>query len=96
MKICLYPKWNDQIFILTNTKTIGIEITEFTTEEDSVLYKISKQNYGQGKSAAENQTECLKKAWTKKRKKYTFNDHKGTTIISSGTFDVLVKRNICK
>ncbi len=80
-------------FILTNTKTIGIEITEFTTEEDSVLYKISKQNYGHGKSAAEIKQNALKMHGPK-AKKYTFNDHKGTTIISSGTFNVLVKKRI--
>ena len=40
-------------FILYNSKRIGLEVTTLTTERDSVMGKIAKQNYGKGKSVEE-------------------------------------------
>lgn len=41
-------------FILENKhRKIGVEVTELTTPQDQVLYAISKQNFGKGKSIDE-------------------------------------------
>ena len=40
-------------FVLTGDSKIGIEVTEFTTEVDSVLTAIANRNFGQGKTANE-------------------------------------------
>lgn len=70
---------------------IGIEVTELTTEEDSVLKSIAKQNFGIGLTAKEIQENAIKKHG-EKAKKYYYYDLGDTTAIGSGIFDCFNKK----
>lgn len=71
---------------------IGIEVTELTTPEDSVLKSISKQNFGIGLTAKEIQENAIKKHG-KKAKEYSYYDLGNTTAIGSGVFDCFYKKS---
>lgn len=40
-------------FVLGNFGEIGIEVTRLTTESESVMRRISKENFGKGRTAAD-------------------------------------------
>lgn len=40
-------------FVLGNSDEIGIEVTRLTTESESVMRRISKENFGKGRTAAD-------------------------------------------
>ena len=48
-------------FILRTPETIGLEITEFTTKEDSILKNIASENFGSGKTVAEIEAAAFEK-----------------------------------
>lgn len=70
---------------------IGIEVTELTTAEDSILKSISKQNFEIGLTAKEIQENAIKKHG-EKAKKYYYYDLGNTTAIGSGPFDCSNKK----
>jgi len=78
-------------FCLTKTQKIGVEITEFTTERDSVMTAISKQNFGQGKSATEIKQNAFARHGSKAGA-YNYFDFGNVAGVDSGMFDVLVKK----
>lgn len=74
-------------FCLSNgIVNVGIEITQFTTEQESVQMAIARQNFGRGKRAKEIQENARKMHGTKANE-YKYFDIDGTAIIQSGLFD---------
>lgn len=49
-------------FVLGDSGEIGIEVTRLTTESESVMRRISKENFGKGRTAADiraNAKKCM-------------------------------------
>lgn len=80
-------------FVLYGIKKIGVEVTEFTTQEDSVLNAISRQNFGLGKTVKEIKNNAIKRHG-KKANNYTYHNLDSTAGIDSGIFDVGAKKII--
>lgn len=80
-------------FCLSENCSIGIEITELTTETDSVMQTIVKQNFGKRKSAAEVKQNAISRHGAK-AKAYSYYDFGNTVAIDTGTFDVSVKKRV--
>ena len=76
-------------FVLCGPRKIGIEITEFTTEQDSVMSRIAKENFGKGLSALE--IEANAKRHGAKANEYQYYDLNGSAAIASGMYDTSVK-----
>ncbi len=74
-------------FVLSGKKRIGIEVTEFTTETDSVLTSICNQNFGKGLSAEEMKSNAIQKHG-KKAKRYDFHEICGTVVVGAGLQDI--------
>lgn len=67
---------------------IGIEVTEFTTERDSVISRISKQNFGKGFSALELKDVAIKTHGSK-AKDYEYYDLGNSIAIGTGMINVI-------
>lgn len=80
-------------FVLSGQKKIGVEVTEFTTQTDSVLAAICNQNFGKGLSAEAIETNALRKHG-EKAKKYYYHDIKGTVAVGAGLQDVNLNKEI--
>ena len=74
-------------FVLSGHQRIGIEVTEFTTQTDSVMATICNQNFGKGLSAKTIENNAVKKHG-QKAKNYYFHDIKGTVAIGAGLQDI--------
>lgn len=93
------PRWNAfeirketrPDFVLTGKQCIGIEVTECTTESDSVLKAISNQNYGKGKTPEEMHRDALIRHGAK-ADNYSYREIAGKAVIGSGLFDVRKKK----
>lgn len=72
-------------FVLCGSRKIGIEITEFTTERDSVMSRIAKENFGKGLSALDIKANA--KRHGAKANNYQYYDLNGTVAIASGMYD---------
>ena len=69
-------------FILTGEKRIGIEITEFVTKSDAVMYRIAHDNFGKGKSIDEITDAATAKHGSKASKYRIYDiDGNGTAAI---------------
>ena len=77
-------------FILNGNKNekIGIEVTEFTTERDSVISRISKQNFRKGFSALELKDIAFKTHGSK-AKDYEYYDLGNSIAIGTGLINVI-------
>ena len=60
-------------FVLGNSGEIGIEVTRLTTESESVMRRISKENFGKGRTAADIR-ENAKKVHGGKAENYSYFD----------------------
>lgn len=81
-------------FCLSNgIVNIGIEITQFTTEQESVQMAIARQNFGRGKRAKEIQ-ENARKTHGAKANKYKYFDVDGTAVIQSRLFDCSSRKDM--
>lgn len=78
-------------FQLAGVRSIGIEVTKFTTEIDSVLISISRENFGLGKSATEIKQAALKKHG-QKAFQYNYYTLNKTSAVGCGVFDTKKKR----
>lgn len=79
-------------FVLTgNGQKVGIEVVELTTPGDQVLYAISKENYGRGKTVDEIKKSADKKHGAKAGN-YEYWSTNGSTCISTRTFNVTAKQ----
>jgi hypothetical protein len=93
------PRWNAfeirketrPDFVLTGKQCIGIEVTECTTESDSVLKAISNQNSGKGKTPEEMHRDALIRHGAK-ADNYSYREIAGKAVIGSGLFDVRKKK----
>ena len=59
--------------MLGNFGEIGIEVTRLTTESESVMRRISKENFGKGRTAADIR-ENAKKVHGGKAENYSYFD----------------------
>lgn len=80
-------------FIASGARTVGIEVTEFTTEVDSVMAAISNQNFGQGKTAKEIH-EIARLRHGSKADRYSYKMVAGSATIGTYTFNVRSKQQI--
>lgn len=74
-------------FVLSGHQRIGIEVTEFTTQADSVLEAICSKYFGKGMSAETIESNAVKKHG-QKAKNYYYHDINGTEAISAGLQDI--------
>ena len=74
-------------FVLSGDQCIGIEVTEFTTQTDSVMATICNQNFGKGLSAEAIENNAVRKHG-QKAKNYYFHDIEGTVAIGAGLQDI--------
>lgn len=80
-------------FVVTGARKVGIEVTEFTTEIDSVMAAISNQNFGQGKTAKEIY-ENARLRHGAKADRYSYKMIAGSATIGTCTFNVRSKQQI--
>lgn len=80
-------------FVVSGTQKIGIEVTEFTTEIDSVMAAISNQNFGQGKTAKEVYDNARLRHGAK-ADRYSYKMIAGSATIGTCTFNVAHKQQI--
>lgn len=74
-------------FVLGNSGEIGIEVTRLTTESESVIQKISKENFGKGHTAADIR-ENAKKVHGGKAKNYSYFDLGETVVVGESLIDL--------
>lgn len=74
-------------FVLSGHQRIGIEVTEFTTQTDSVMATICNQNFGKGLSAEAIENNAVRKHG-QKAKNYYFHNIEGTVAIGAGLQDI--------
>jgi hypothetical protein len=74
-------------FVLTGDSKIGIEVTEFTTEVDSVLAAIANRNFGQDKTANEIH-ESARLRHGSKADRYSYRMIAGSASIGAPLTDV--------
>ena len=80
-------------FVVSGVRKVGIEVTEFTTEIDSVMAAISNQNFGQGKTAKEIYENALLRHGAK-ADRYSYKMIAGSATIGTCTFNVRNKQQI--
>lgn len=80
-------------FVLLGKQRIGIEVTEFTTQADSVLAAICNQNYGKGLSAQEIKSNAITQHG-QKAKIYHYHENNGKVMIGSGLQNLGCNREI--
>lgn len=79
-------------FVLENERgKIGVEVTEFTTQEDKVLYAISKDNFGQGKSIDAIKRDSVEKHG-QKANAYRYTAEDGINIVIRPMFDTIAQQ----
>lgn len=79
-------------FVLTgNGERVGIEVVELTTPGDQVLYAISKENYGRGKTVDEIKKAADKKHGAKAGD-YKYWSTNGGTYISKRVFNLTARK----
>lgn len=74
-------------FVLSGQQRIGVEVTEFTTQTDSVLAAICNQNFGKGLSANDIKSNAIRRHG-QKAKNYDYHEIKGTVSIGAGLQDI--------
>lgn len=80
-------------FVLSGDRRIGIEVTEFTTEVDSVLAAIANRNFGQDKTANEiHESAHLKHG--SKADRYSYRMIAGSASIGAPLTDVRANKSI--
>lgn len=79
-------------FVLENERgKNGVEVTEFTIPEDKVLYVISKNNFGQGKSIDEIKRDAVEKHG-QKAVEYRYFAEDGINVVSRPMFDTIAQQ----
>ena len=74
-------------FVLGNSGEIGIEVTRLTTESESVIQKISKENFGKGHTAADIR-ENAKKVHGGKAENYSYFDLGEAVAVGESLIDL--------
>lgn len=80
-------------FVLSGSKCIGVEVTEFTTQTDSVLAAICNENFGKGLSANDINSSAIQRHG-QKAKNYDYHEINGTVSIGAGLQDVSRNKEI--
>ena len=74
-------------FVLIGSQCIGIEVTQLTTQSHEIMARIANQQFGQGKTAKQIETEAIAEHGNK-AKQYSFYDFGTAQAIGSPAIDI--------
>ena len=87
LDVATFIKQEHPDFVITETQTIGLEVTKFTTKQRALLMNIARANFGQGKTAEEIKN-IARTHFKHDADLYDYYDLDGTACISGGLYDV--------